>query len=236
MVVAGLRCPSAGWLQELSGRVVVSGGLWSGGSRLFVQAAEEAVCAVLTAPLLQLLTQPLPNATHPPHSHGHLTDDDATSMLSAGPERDLGRGLADCVLLAGGRALPCHRALLAHRSPELRSRIAAEAALNSPTPSHSQHTTQLLLPELQRDSARALLVFLYTDGLPDFAVGDVTLLGSLRRAASTFRMPRLALLCDSFLRLVASVHAADTNGMVNGIDGRDFLSLPWELPPATLAR
>mmetsp|Transcript_32616 Transcript_32616/g.47042 ORF Transcript_32616/g.47042 Transcript_32616/m.47042 type:complete len:372 (-) Transcript_32616:187-1302(-) len=89
---------------------------------------------------------------------------------------------------------------------------------------------------MQRDSARALLVFLYTDGLPDYAVGDVPLLGSLRRAATTFRLPRLALLCDTFLRLVATVHAADTNTTIHGISGREGLALPWELPPPTLAR
>lgn len=58
------------------------------------------------------------------------------------------------------------------------------------------------------------------------ASGDAVLLGSLARAAKTLRIPRLLLLCESFLRLISRLFIGD----------QVELELPWEMPPPTLAR
>ena len=169
-VVSGPRCPSAGWLPELCNRRV--GLIASGGSRMFALVGEEFVNSSLSGPLLHRLTSS--SRTEDGPSDVSLS---AASMSLNSFEHDQemldemeARGRADCVVLVGGRSFFCHRALLAHRSQELRSRIAAEFALSGvgdgSTGNRIPPPTQLLLPELQKDAAKALIFYLYRDRLP----------------------------------------------------------------------
>ena len=169
-VVSGPRCPSAGWLPELSNRKI--GLVASGGSRMFALVCEELVDDSLTGPLLRKLTSSSKIEGIP--SDVSLS---AASMSLNSFEQDQemleemeARGRADCVVIIGGRSFFCHRALLAHRSQELRSRIAAEYALSGvgdgSTGNRIPPPTQLLLPELQKDAAKALIYYLYRDRLP----------------------------------------------------------------------
>ena len=232
-VESGPRCPSAGWLPELCHRKV--GLIASGGSRMFALLGDETVSTALTTSLLRRLQVPSSSQTDFDNDSESIA---GKSLSMASFERDLDmqtemelRGHADCVLLAGGRTFFCHRAILAHRSAELRNRIAVESVLSAPTGSgRIPPPTHLLLPELpQKDVAKAFLYFLYRDCLPQGAAGDALLLGSLSRAARALRLPRLQVLCESFLGLVSELAGSE-----DGIE--DSLSLPWELPPPTLAR
>lgn len=132
------------------------------------------------------------------------------------------------MILSAGKVFLCHKAFLAHRSPELRDLILME----SPTDPMDRSIAQILLPELQKDSARALMFFLYRDFLPgsdmyiyidiyslmisilsfciysiviydvDWAVTNVSVLTSLGRAGRVLRMPRLQLLAERFTCIV----------------------------------
>ena len=86
------------------------------------------------------------------------------------------RGKADCMLLAAGKMLLCHKALLSQRSPELRDMIIME----TPTDTEESYPIQLLLPELRNDAAKAFLHYLYTDNLPNWVISNITLLNSLK--------------------------------------------------------
>jgi len=116
-------------------------------------------------------------------------------------------------VIAGGKILLAHRALLAHRSPVLRDLIVEESPLDLAT--NKTEPTQILLPELHADSAKALLFFLYTDALPASTASDPALLQRLRRSGVEYRMPRLTLLCESLLlaleRLKKGVDGSDDN-------------------------
>ena len=70
------------------------------------------------------------------------------------------------------------KAILAARSPELRNMIAMEVPTDK---TGWAQPLQLLLPELKSDAARALLFFIYRDGLPRWAIGNSNLLASLMR-------------------------------------------------------
>ena len=95
------------------------------------------------------------------------------------------RCLSDCMLIAGGRVLLCHRAVLSVRSPELRDMIEME----SPTTDEGTQTpVQILLPELQYQGAKALLHYIYTDTLPRFCLSNISMLQSLLAVSQTLKM------------------------------------------------
>jgi hypothetical protein len=110
------------------------------------------------------------------------------------------RGKADCLLIASGKTFLCHKAILAHRSMELRNMIMMEFTTNE---NYFNLPVQILLPELQKDSARAFLYFLYRDFLPSWIVGNSVLLNSLSRIGKILRIPRLQLLCEHFINLLS---------------------------------
>jgi hypothetical protein len=148
-VVASPRCPSDSWLRELCTRKVAH--IAGCGNRVFVLADEEVVSHCLTASLLHSLTASAEEKIKP---GSNLSVSDSDMHQESVFEN---RGKADCMILASGKVFLCHKALLAQRSPELRDIIVME----TPTDSSSGQLVQLLLPELQRDAARALLHYLY---------------------------------------------------------------------------
>jgi hypothetical protein len=168
-VVGSPRCPSDSWLRELCTRKITS--IAGSGNRLFALTDEEAVSQSLTAPLLNLLLsssssgpgeQQQQSHRNGKHVSGNNSVSDASgynsSSSSQHPESIFeSRGKADCMILASGKVFLCHKALIAQRSPELRNIIIME----SPTDDSSGQMVQILLPELQRDGARALLHYLY---------------------------------------------------------------------------
>lgn len=182
-VVKTPRSPSDCWLRELCSQSValISSG---GGCRMFVVMEEEAIASALTAPLLERLVSAAPGAAPPSVSNGAVSDadDDAhshrsggagggatVSTLASGAESVFAhRGRCDCMILATGKAFLCHRALLAQRSPELRDRIYMESPIHITEHLSDGHgsgaddgVVQIMLPELTRDAARALIYFLY---------------------------------------------------------------------------
>ena len=117
------------------------------------------------------------------------------------------RGKADCIVIASGKVLLAHRALLAARSSELRDMIYQEMPTEDVGGGGSGgvQPTQLLLPELRADSAKALLAFLYTDVLPQNCIGNVTLLRALVRIGKTLKLPRLQVICERLLAALGPV-------------------------------
>lgn len=143
------RCPSDCWLRELCARRVAH--IAGSGNRVFVLADEEVAAHALTGPLLNTLTT---TAEDRFKAGSGQSVSDSDSHLESVFEN---RGKADCMILASGKVFLCHKALLAQRSPELRDMIIME----TPTDHSSGQLVQILLPELQRDAARALLHYLY---------------------------------------------------------------------------
>ena len=92
----------------------------------------------------------------------------------------------------------------------------------------AQSVTQVLLPELRRDAARALFHFLYRDSLPSWAARDASLLHALSRCGKTLRMPRLTLLAQRCLDMLL------LSATSSGSDSAQHALV--DLPPTTLCR
>jgi hypothetical protein len=245
VTVAAPRRPSASWLGNVSTRrtLLVAGS----GTRCLVLQDDETVSASLTS---QLLRRALVGPQAAQGAHDGLDDmsldshakSDAGSVGSASYFEQ--RGRVDMMLIAAGKVLLGHRALLAQRSPELRDMIAVE----SPTDDADEVVTQVLLPELQAAAAKALLSFLYTDTLPAAAINDVSLLRALVRAGKTLRIPRLQLLAERMLRALTIVEMSSSSAYTRlnsnrgsratargeGRSKAEDLDIP--MPPPTLAR
>lgn len=97
----------------------------------------------------------------------------------------------DTTLIAEGRVIRAHRAILAARSPVLAARLARETRAGRPS--------KLLLADLSFDTAAQIVEFCYTDDislpLSPLAPG----LRSLANAASAYGITRLELLCRVML-------------------------------------
>lgn len=209
------RQPFATWLPLLSTRRVAS--VFGGSSRLFVLLAEDIIANSLTQSLFlkTMKRKPQQNSMHELESgdgsiikgktsfemnndeyDSHLVSEDADDDIDNASAflTDVEifklldtRGMADCMLVAGGRVLLCHRAVLAARSPELREMIEMESP--TPTPENRVQTpVQVLLPELQYLGAEALLHYIYTDTLPRFCLTNISMLQSLLAVSQTLRM------------------------------------------------
>jgi hypothetical protein len=118
---------------------------------------------------------------------------------------------------------------------------------------------QLLLPELKSDAARALIFYIYIDGLPRWAIGNSNLLASLTRWAPyimrsynrhykqtlsqlyhsiirvgrNLRMPRLQLIAERFFKIATVIPVVSEIRQLGGIEE---LRATMEMPPTTLAR
>lgn len=248
VVVHSPRCPSAQWLAPVCMRAVryVS----SGGCRIFALFDEETVSLNLSSKLYRSLRAPAVSAMHPTSSTGEETSDDETSksgifsllsgasgLLSDYSHILLHKGRVDCMVIASGYTFVCHRALLAKRSPELRDMILLETPTDGEMTS-SDSLTQILLPELHKDTARVLCYFLYTDTLPKYVLGQRVLLHALSRCGQTLKLPRLQLLAERLLALLQVPHSLnDIDGMHNlQSDESIDTTLLDELPPPTLSR
>ncbi len=252
-VVSSPRAPSASWLKELCTRNVRY--LTSGGCRMFVIVDEELISPRLTNPLYQRLVrgggglrgevdeeeeEDRNDVMSIDSRYSDFTSSQFSSILDA-------RGKADCMVIASGHIFLCHKALLALRSPELRNMIIMEAPIEVEAGSGSDGATssstslvQILLPELNRDAARALFFFLYRDALPVWAIGSLPTLTSLSRIGKTLRIPRLFLLCERFIDILAFNNAqldkeeneVETEAANTSSDEK----VVEEMPPPTLVR
>jgi len=218
-VVAFPRCPSDSWLREICTRKAAA--VYCSGNRIFSLLEEETASQQLTAPLLDNLLDKQPGSASVSASGSVTSEYSHKTHVSVFESR----GKADCMLLASGKVFLCHKALLAQRSPELRNMIVME----SPTAGEEQGPVQILLPELHRDAARALMHFLYRDVLPAWCIGSLSLLTSLSRTGKSLRMPRLQILCERFLMLLRDPSSA-------GKEGRSGGKMELDMPPPTLSR
>ena len=229
-IVRTPRRPSATWLDAICTKKVVH--VASSGTRCFTILDEENVVPALTASLLRR------TLIGTSQTNDNFTDADDITLDSYRPRNDeesygsyfAQRGRADCMLLVSGKVLLCHKALLSVRSPELRDMIVQEQPADEYTINGQPQPTQLLLPELHVDSARALLAFLYTDILPRRCLGNAGLLRALQRASKTLRIPRLQILCERLLKCLSEAELARSDDMA-WVDISAF-----DLPPPTLAR
>lgn len=238
------RCPSDIWLTKLYTRRVLH--VSSSGSKVFVLLNDEIIADAMAKLCKRAVlgTQvPAPRQMDAAGKYASaaslicillivkaslcLASDDASldsGLYSQNSSSSLfeQRGRVDCLVLASGKVLLCHRALLSHRSPVLRDLIYEEY---SGTVSEITH---IMLPDLHTDTARALLAFIYTDVLPAQCAGNLTLLRNLSRCGQSLKMPRLRLLCDQALRGLSSPldSASKSFDVEFGLD----------TPPVTLTR
>lgn len=235
MIVKTFRRPSASWLAEVSGRRALL--VASGGTRCFAVMDEENVAATLTSSLLKSTMRPTGRAATAGADDESTDLDSQADTMSVGSYFDV-RGRADCILLVSGKMILCHRAILAARSNELRDMIAQETpsddySVNSAY--YAQQPTQLLLPELHVDSARALLSFLYTDILPTSCIGNVSMLQSLQRVSRSLRLPRLQVVCERLLDNLTAAEMARNDDLTNVGRGVQAMGA-HDMPSPTLAR
>lgn len=205
--------PTASWLPSLCSRhcTMIAGS----NQKLFVLTEGEVVNNSFTIGLYQKLLT------------GRLDDkDDEASMIGSTVLSDSvfrSRGLADCILISSGKLYLAHRALLAVRSPVLRDMIMMET-----TDDDLEQPTQLLLPELNTETAQALLYYLYTDELHASAYLDRALQQSLSVASKMLRIPRLQLLCE---------YVIAANDTLEALDDEDLSARKQlDVPPLTLTR
>ena len=218
----------------------------SGGTRGFAVMDEENVAATLTSSLLKSTIRPSGRgAAHDDEEEEGATDLDsqADTIKSVGSYFDV-RGRADCILLVSGKMILCHRAILASRSGELRDMIVQETPsddYSAHSAYYSQQPTQLLLPELHVDSARALLSFIYTDILPTNCIGNVSMLQSLQRVSRSLRLPRLQVVTERLLDNLTAAEMARNDDLIN-VDASTFshgaqkTMGAHDMPSPTLAR
>lgn len=220
-VVASPRCPSAQWMSSLAMRAVKY--IASGGCRFIAICDEETVSINLSLPLhhrLRSAQAAAAAASH--HRHGSNNEQSDVESGDEGSSSLLGassmwsdyshvlesRGRADCMVICSGHTFLCHRALLAKRSTELRDIILQETPsyVDPDYPSSPEILTQVLLPELHRDAARALSYYLYRDTLPRSVVTQLPLLYSLVQCGKNLKMYRLQMLCERFIALLTHPH------------------------------
>ena len=213
-VVASPRCPSGLWMDIISNRRI--GLVSSAGSRVFILEMDE----VISESMAKLYRKAVFGVSNPQaYPRGSSTVSDDASLESGIYSQDSSnyvfevRGRVDCMLLASGKVLLSHRALLAQRSPVLRDLIYEEYS------GTIGEITHILLPDLHTDTAKVFLYFIYTDVLPGQCNGNITLLRNLSRCGRSFKMPRLSLLCDNALKALTSHDKIITgrNNQSNGI-------------------
>ena len=215
--------PGNAWLPTLSTRrsKIIAGS----GTHCFLLQDEEMISHSLT---YQLVRKALNGARGGSSLKGEPMDDHSIDSFMRSDDESIGsffeqRGRTDCMLIASGKVLLCHRALLAQRSPELRDMIAME----TPDDDDFDQPVQILVPELTSLSAKAFLIFLYTDVLPKWTMSDLPTLRALKQVAKTLRIPRLQILCER-LEKIYNVTLRPTEEESDNIG--------FELPPPTLSR
>jgi len=134
---------------------------------MFAIVDDEYASSMVTAPMLsQLLATPDSEQEHLrslDFTSGHEDSSVVSSLGARSSHLDSlfeSRGKVDCMILASGKVFLCHKAFLAQRSSELRNMIIVESPSNDAS-SSSTSIVQILLPELHREAAKALVYFLY---------------------------------------------------------------------------
>jgi alpha-tubulin suppressor-like RCC1 family protein len=206
------RCPSSAWLPSLCKRKTVL--LASGGKFAFALQDKDFVCDV--SYLLQKETLEDIDSKSFHLLHGN-------KAISLSTDRELTQNHFDCMIVAAGVTLHCHRAVLSCRSPRLRDMIIEESTEDS------GFVCELLLPGLLNVSACALLYFLYTDSLPRYCIGDARALRSLANEAKKLEIMRLYMLCE---QLLVVLH----NSEEDLVDSLHSNVMSMVVPPGTLAR
>lgn len=141
-------------------------------------------------------------------------------------------GLADCLIVAAGRVLAAHRAILAARSPVLRDMILSELPLDEEEDG-ANDIIQLLLPELRADTAYSFLYYLYTDSVPSAIIRNSIVVKSLLSMGKLFKIPRLQMLCQC---LVAANTALELSRLGVTEDDDSMANFQIERPPMTLSK
>jgi len=215
------KLPGPAWLPNLSSRrlKLIAGA----GTHCFLLQDEEMISHSLT---YQLARKALVGRSGSSLKSDVMDDHSIDSLLRSDDE-SIGsyfeqRGRTDCMLIASGKVLLCHRALLAQRSSELRDMIAME----TPDDEDFDQPVQILVPELTSSSARAFLMYLYTDVLPKWTMSDLPTLRALKQVGKSLRIPRLQILCERLEKIY--------NVSIRPVDDTDTAG--FELPPPTLSR
>jgi hypothetical protein len=138
-IIGSPRCPSASWLKGICNRQIKY--ISSFGCKVFVVVDEETASSSLMKLIYKKLTGEAKFSVKE-ESDSSRTIDDEDSIFET-------RGKADCLLIASGKTFLCHKAILAHRSMELRNMIMMEFTTNE---NYFNLPVQILLPELQKDS------------------------------------------------------------------------------------
>lgn len=135
-----------------------------------------------------------------------------------------------CWIVAAGRVLLAHKAILACRSSELRELLLLETPSDDP-----QQPIQLLLPELTKDIARAFLYYIYTDELPRSILARPLALRSLLRVAKAFKIPRLQLLVHHLLDVMKYVLEYGFDVSENDRNGESISPSPSTIEPESIS-
>jgi alpha-tubulin suppressor-like RCC1 family protein len=225
-VVALPKLPSISWLKELCTRNIAY--ISSYGCRCFLLYDEERISTHLTHILYRKLISSSSSGTGSVASENDENYDTGYDDLSIDSSRYSdyyssdrflsileSRGKADCMVIASGHIFLCHKAILAIRSAELRNMIIMEGPI---IPDGGRREgqggvigggtagsglVQILLPELNKDSAKALFYYLYKDNLPHWSINNISTLSSLSKISKILSLPRLFLLCERFINLLS---------------------------------
>lgn len=213
--------PGPAWLPSLSSRrsKIIAGA----GTHCFLLQDEEMISYSLT---YQLARKALVGRSGS-SLKSDLIDDHSIDSFMRSDDDSIGsyfeqRGRTDCMLISSGKVLLCHRAILAQRSAELRDMIAME----TPDDEDFDQPVQILVPELTSSSARAFLMFIYTDVLPKWTMSDLPTLRALKQVGKSLRIPRLQILCERLEKIY--------NVSIRPDDDVDIAE--FDLPPPTLSR
>ncbi|EAY78542.1 hypothetical protein OsI_33640 [Oryza sativa Indica Group] len=138
---------------------------------------------------------------------GHLRTEDRTPPLVEVPPPDLRRHLggllesgdgADVTFRVAGEEVRAHRYILAARSPVFKAELFGQMKESSSS------NTVVNVDDMEAEVFRALLVFIYTDALPETKTkanqeDELVIAQHLLVAADRYGMERLKLLCEEKL-------------------------------------
>jgi hypothetical protein len=164
---------------------------------------EDLICSSLTQKLLSYTTNN-PNVSLTSDSvsgSGSVSSNSGRGPSKRTPLPPTGRGKADCLLIAAGKVLVAHRGLISMRCSVLREKLIEEAPVDDGLEGSVFAPTQVLMPDLVTETAKALHAFLYTGVLPPKCVLNTSM---IKVSSST-----LFFLCflSTYLYLLALINA-----------------------------
>lgn len=246
-IVAIPRCPSSSWLSGVCTRRFVH--IASAGYKCFIIQDEEFVVPSLMGPLLHLASGGGTSGAKDDLSQMTDDSDNASVASSQGTAYTNAsvletRGKVDCMLISSGRVNLVHRAFLVQRSNVIRDMVLLDTPMEEEE--WMSQPTQLLMPELHKETANALVHYLYTDTLPKESLSNISLLYALSHAATSLQINRLKLLCDNLLSTLSIIMLSNQRINSDDDDSSDMMSrnevaeelnkVIADMPPTTLAR